>query len=115
MKLFLFILMVFGVELALAQSPSPSPSPAAVAVASKFSLSAFIGVIAGIVIGLNVVLSGVQKIFDALSKSEPGWLQRFSSMVLKGSQWASSNVNVGAQAPQQQSQSAQSSQQPPQA
>jgi hypothetical protein len=109
-NLLLLFVTMFGLSLyAFAQS-SPAAAPAANAVASAVQAvpvapvvaaapavpmsAGFIGIVIAIVAGLNVLLSSVQKVFSGLSKSEPGWLQSLSSVVLEIAKFLGSNPSV---------------------
>jgi hypothetical protein len=78
---------------AAAQPVVAVPAPAAVLQSAPVSVG-FVGIIIAIVAGLNVLLSSVQQIFSGLSKSEPGWLQSISSIVLAVAKYLGSNPNV---------------------
>lgn len=64
---------------------APAPAPVSVG---------FVGILLAVVAGFNVLLSGAQKIFSTLSKSEPGWLQSLGSIMLEISKLLGSNPNV---------------------
>lgn len=107
-NLALLLVMMFGFSLyAFAQSSpvavpvTPAPVAAAsgpvVAPAVNAPVSAsFIGIVIAIVAGLNVLLSSLQQIFSALSKSEPGWLQSVSKVVLFVAKYLGSNPDVAS-------------------
>ena len=76
-------------------TPAPTPASAVAAPAATPNLSGgFIAIVLGIIGCANIVLSAVQQIFSKLSKSEPGWLQTVSSVVLAVTKYLGSNPNV---------------------
>lgn len=53
------------------------------------------GVLATAVLGfalLNILLSALQSVFNALKLQEPGWLQKFGSVAATATSWLSANV-----------------------
>jgi hypothetical protein len=62
--------------------------------ASSFLSAGFIALVISIVACLNIALSAVQQMFSSLSKSEPGWLQSVSSVVLAVAKFLGSNPSV---------------------
>lgn len=87
------ILLIGGY--ALAQSGTPAPNPVAAAPASSPLLSAsFIALVSGIILSVNSALSLVQSLFAQWAKSEPGWLQSISSLVLNVAKFIGSNPSV---------------------
>lgn len=98
---YVLILFVLGLGLyAFGQNPATSASPASAAIAAPTTTPvasatpALVGVVVAIVAGLNVLLSSVQTIFSALSKSEPGWLTSVSGFILSIAKFLGSNPNV---------------------
>ena len=70
------------------------PVTSAPASAAPAVTAGFIGILVAIIAGLNVLLSAVQQIFSNLAKTEPGWLQSTSSVILSVSKYLGSNPNV---------------------
>jgi hypothetical protein len=107
-----FALMFLGISLysfadvaspaaapAVVQSLSQALAPAAPVVVAPPPASGgmslgLIGILAAVVVALNSVLSAVQKLFGSLAKSEPGWLQAVSKVVLEVAKFLGSNPSV---------------------
>ena len=81
-----------GVSVVVSATPAMTPVPAASVSAPVAPVSAgLIGILIAVVLGLNSVLSALQQIFGSLAKSEPGWLQSLSSIVLEVAKFLGSN------------------------
>jgi hypothetical protein len=76
-------------------APQAAPAPVVVAPSLGSPVSAgFIGLILAILACANIVLSAVQQVFAKLSKTEPGWLQSVSSIVLAIAKYLGSNPDA---------------------
>lgn len=96
---YILLLMIFGMSLfAFAQSsPAVAPVAAVVAVAAPAApvvSGGLIAIVGAIVIGLNLLLSSIQKVFSTMAKTEPGWLQSLSAIVLAVAKFLGSNPSV---------------------
>lgn len=69
-------------------------APAATMTPASFLTPGFITMLMSIVVCLNLLLSAVQQIFHTLSKSEPGWLQTLSVVILNITKYLSANPDV---------------------
>ncbi len=82
--------------------PSATSVPVAAQSAPAAPMSAgLIGILIAVVLSLNSILSAVQKIFSSLAKTEPGWLQSFSSIVLSVAKFLGSNPDAPSTPPKQ--------------
>lgn len=94
------ILLMLSVVVMAQTSPPPVTSGTPVAVVAttpattSFLSAGFVALIVSIVACLNIALSAVQQGFSALSKTEPGWLQTISKLVLGIAKYVGSNPNV---------------------
>ena len=98
MKKSLFLAGLLGIIYfiqASAQVAAPVVAPVVPAAPAfnLFSVSTLAS-IALIISCLNIVLSAIQEIFAKLAKSEPGWLQSLSAIVLKIAQYLGSNPKI---------------------
>ena len=109
LSLLVLVMFCFSVFAFAQSSPVASPAASAVASAAQPAVVAvvaapsapaapvsagLIGILIAVVLGLNAVLSSLQKIFGAMAQSEPGWLQSLSSIVLAVAKFLGSNPDT---------------------
>lgn len=74
--------------------PAVTAAPVVAPVSAAPMSNGLIAIVIALVLGLNTILSTVQKVFGSLAKSEPGWLTTLSSIVLEIAKFLGSNPTV---------------------